>query len=195
VPVGAHLSYYTKHYSFVVNGYAAASPRPDVAKLLEVARRDPAGLLALDAIATIARRAPASPEAGEAVPLLIEQHAQAKGVGEIGLWLSDAQSGGAERLFRAILEKNAHAEDQALAGFGLTAILMKRSERLGRGESGDTAAAEAERLLERVISANLDLQVPFPFFGPLTKAAKIKLSDLYSARLGLAQLVGGLTRI
>jgi thiol-disulfide isomerase/thioredoxin len=157
---------------------AVAVPRPSVAKLLEVARRDPADPLAMDAAAEIANSDNSAPGNREALGLLTEHHAGAKGVGAIGLQLIDTQPEGAEALFRAILKKNPGREDQGHACFGLAEILKTRSE-----HTGQIGSEEAGQLFERVVSSYADVRRfgRHPTIGELAKTA---LADLRTVGIG-----------
>jgi thiol-disulfide isomerase/thioredoxin len=159
------------------------APQINAAKLLDVARRDRGGRIALDALTQIVRRAPVGPEAGEAVKLLTEYHAGMKGVGEIGRELVESQPEGTEQFFRSILARNPDREEQGNACFNLAEILKERSERRGRGEAGDAAAAEAERLFERVVSSYGDVR-KFHLGSTLGESTRTNLYELRNLGIG-----------
>ena len=153
--------------------------RPNPTRLIEVARLAPRDPIAIDAAAEIARRQPATPELREALGLLASYHPDARGMGEIGLRSMEAEPEAAEILFRAILERHQVREELGLACFGLAEVLKRRSETIGRAESG-----EAARLFERVIASHGEVRhrgLEHPTIG---ESATLSLADLRTTGIG-----------
>jgi AhpC/TSA family len=177
----------------VVNAPKVAPPprqrtEPSIAKLLDVARKDPGGPLALAALTKITELAPSMPEAGEAVTIVTEQHAKDRGAGLIGATfggrtLVQAHSKAMERLFRTVIEQNPNRADLGYASFGLARMLKERSDHQGRSEAA--AAAEADRLFENVISKYGDLyETVFGRDLSIGEVAQLNLNEMHQLGIG-----------
>ncbi|WP_422931850.1 TlpA family protein disulfide reductase [Singulisphaera sp. PoT] len=155
----------------------ALSPRPSVARLMEVARRDPADTLAVDAIDEIATFDKNAPEIREGLALLAKHHAASPGVGAVALSAFEMHPEDTETLCRGILEKNPSREDQGLACYSLAEILKTRSER-----SGQFGIDRPEDLFERVITSFGDIKNRYR--EKLGEHALKALADMKAAGVG-----------
>jgi hypothetical protein len=160
----------------------AKNPKPqDYAKrFMELAEKNPKDPAAIDALVWVATSAGYTPQAGKAIDLLIQDHIQSDKLGPVCQSLVYSQSPQAEKLLRAVVEKNSHHQVQGLACFSLAQYLKNHSERPG-GPDSQKQVAEAEKLLEQVVEKYADVK---SYRGTLREAAKGVLFEIRNLAIG-----------
>jgi len=134
---------------------AAATPTPAVAPELPPDPRRLSALMEKDPRSAFARQAAtwiilntAGAEVEPAAELILREHLASGDLGPLCEELGRKRPPCAERLLRAVLEKNPNAPVKGQACFALASLLKDQAEQ----GAGQPAATEAERLFQRVIS-------------------------------------------
>ena len=171
-------------------------------KIAESAPNDPA---AIDALIEVVRFGTLRPEFSRAVDLLAQNHADTRKVGEAALSLGTLASASAEKLLRAVIEKNPNRSLKGRAYLALGRYLKRQSERvrtiredpesakvweakfLQDGADKETFAqfkesdpdallAQAEAAFERTVKEFSDIA------GPGDRLGVVAQADLYEIR-------------
>jgi peroxiredoxin len=107
-----------------------------------------------------------TPHAGLALGLVQAHHLSSPQLGRLCLFLVDGEEINqprTEKLLRAAVAKSPHADVQGLARFALARLLVARTESDALDDAGRAAArAEAEKLLDVVLSKHGKLPLPSP---------------------------------
>ncbi len=140
-------------------------------EVFELAQKNAKEPFAVDALIWVVQNAPGE-AATEALTILAKEHIQDKRMGTVAAKLADSGSPQAEKLLRAILEKNPDHKAQAQACFALANFLKQKSE---EAPSADTK--EAEKYFDLLVTKYADI-------GSLVEAAKGALFEIRNLALG-----------
>jgi peroxiredoxin len=171
-------------------------------KIAESAPNDPA---AIDALIEVVRFGTLRPEVSRAVDLLAQKHADTRKVGDAALSLGTSVSASAEKLLRAVIEKNPNRPLKGRACLALGRYLKRQSERVRsiredpesakaweamflqdgadkatfarfKESDPDALLAQAEAALERTVKEFSDIA------GPGDRLDVVAQTDLYEIR-------------
>ncbi len=121
---------------------------PDPRGLLTLVKKDPKSPFAREAATWIILNTPAGPEVEQAAEVILREHVASSNLAFLCQELVRSRHPCAEKLLRAVLEKNPNAHVKGQACFALASLLKNQADKGG----GEKAAAEAEQLFQRVIS-------------------------------------------
>src|SRR5262249_46445913 len=151
-------------------------------RFLDVAVKNPKESFAVDALLMVINSG-LEPESGKAMDALLKDHIQSDKLGHAAEQLGASGGKEAEKVLRAILEKNPHREVQALATFGLASLLKSRTEEPGlKPAEIEKLNQEAEKLFEHV--ATKDAHIKNSRGQLLGEAAKKELFELRHLAIG-----------
>jgi hypothetical protein len=180
-------------------------PRTFAPRMLELAQQHADDPAAVDALAWIVTRVRTGNEADNALSILGEKHTDSEKIGPVCQSLVHSSSPAAEKLLRAVLEKNPHHEAQGQASYALAKVLGQQSALAGYYESKpaelgnlerrfgkeyadrilkagkENLAAESEQLFERVVETCDDIK---SYRGSLADAAKGDLFEIRNLAIG-----------
>jgi hypothetical protein len=108
----------------------------------------------------------------------MKDHLESPQIGAIALRFAYNLTPATEKLLRAIIEKNPHAQAQGLACFGL-ATALKNQATNAQGPQAAKASKEAEELYKRVVEKYADIQSGRATLG---QAAQAELTGLRNQR-------------
>lgn len=128
----------------------AAQPErpPNPRDLLTLVNKDPKSPFAREAATWIILNTPAGPEVELAAEVILREHVASSNLAFLCQGLLRLRHPCAEKLLRAVLEKNPNAQVKGQACFALASLLKNQADE----GAGQPAAAEAEQLFQRVIS-------------------------------------------
>jgi HEPN domain-containing protein len=180
-------------------------PQQFVGRMFELAEKYADDPVAVDALVWIVTRVRAGDEADKALAILGEKHTESEKIGPVCQSLVYSSSPAAEKLLRAVLEKNPHHEAQGQACYALAKLLGQQSELASQFESNpdelqnveqqygkeyverlreagpEKLAAEAEQLLAHVVETCQDIQ---SYRGSLADTAKADLFEIRNLAIG-----------
>src|SRR5262245_57703424 len=124
------------------------NPQKLAPRFLEIAEKNPKDPVAVDALVWVVTNGRGGKEVEQAVDLPGKDHVSSPRLGPLCQSLSRSPTPGAEKLLRAILEKNPDKDVQGMACFALAQNLKYRSEQAQRGKmpGADQLAKQAEEL-------------------------------------------------
>jgi len=140
-------------------------------EVLELAQKNAKEPFAVDALVWVVQNAPGN-ATKEALEILAKDHIQDKRMGAVAANLAESGSPNAEKLLRAILEKNSDHNAQAQACFALASFLKQKSE-----EALSTDTKEAEKYFDLTVTKYGDI-------AELVEAAKSALFEIRNLGLG-----------
>jgi hypothetical protein len=160
-------------------------PSPDkyAARFLELAEKHPKDPAAVDALVWVTTYSPYGPAGTKAIALLARDHLQNEKIGQVVPRLANMNLADAEKLLRAVLEKNPNREAQAQACLALAQYHKNRSERGLPQAEAEKAAKEAEQLFDQVVAKYGDVKSGR---GLLADAAKAELFEIRNLAIGKA---------
>ncbi len=132
-------------------------PQAFAGRFMAIAEKNPQDPVAVDALIWVATFGYQSPEAGKALDLLAQSHAASDKLAGVCQRAGSIGGPAAERLLRAVVEKNPKRELQAHACLGLAQLLKGR------------APAEAEKYLNLIIEKFADLKYSRGTMGEFAK--------------------------
>ena len=174
-------------------------------RFLEIAESAPNDPAAIDALIEVVRFGALRPEVSRTVDLLAQNHAERRKVGDAALSLDTSASASAEKLLRAVIEKNPNRPLKGRACLALGRYLKRQSERVRsiredpesakaweamflqdgadkeifarfKESDPDALLAQAEAVLERTVKEFSDLA------GPGDRLDVVAQTDLYEIR-------------
>jgi hypothetical protein len=183
-------------------------PKPEqlVGKFLALAKQSPKDPVAFDALSWIVRFGGVRPkEVGEATQLLLRDHVTNPQMAPVCQSLANSNSPAADKLLRAVLDKNPDHEAQGTACYVLAARLLRQATTGGRVKPSAPAKKlyqEATQLLDRVARDYTDVDwVRTAVLAPnslasadLIKAATEKKTDQDDKGKGIYVRAQGLKR-
>jgi RNA polymerase sigma factor (sigma-70 family) len=125
-----------------------AQPPPNPRTLLTLAEKDPKSPFALEAATWVILNTPDGPEVEKASEIIVQNHVRSTNLVYLCQELLNLRHRSTVKVLRTVLDQNPSHEVQANACFAL-AMLLKAQSNNGDEEP---AAAEAERLFQRVIA-------------------------------------------
>jgi hypothetical protein len=159
-------------------------PRPDkyAERLMKVAEDHPKDPAAVTALIWVVQQAAHTPRGNKALEIFAKDHIADKEIGSVCLRLAYSASPTAEKLLRAVREKNPDHEAQGQATYALAQYLHNNSRR-GAPAGADQArqSAEAEKFYEETASKYGDVQV---YGRPLAGLAKVALFEIRHLAIG-----------
>ena len=148
---------------------------PNPRELLTLVNKDPKSAFAREAATWIILNTPAGPEVEQAAEVILREHVASSNLAFLCQEVVRLRPPCAEKLLRAVLEKNPNPLVKGQACFALASLLKSQADE----GAGQRAAAEAERLFQRVISD-----------FPEVKSDGQKLADLAGPELAELQRLG-----
>ena len=185
-------------------------PQSYVHRFLEIADSAPQDGAAIDSLIWIVQHGGSGPDANRAIDRLAASHAANKRLGEIAPRLVDPMWPSAEKLLRAMLEKNPDRETKGRACVALGQYLKQQSELVHtlktdakraqeletaytsqgmdkssfealRQKDSDTLAKESEAMFERAAKEFTDVS---DFRGTIGKTAQAELNEIRNLVVG-----------
>jgi hypothetical protein len=130
-------------------------PLPDqyTSRMMELAEKNPNEAVAFDALAWVVRTGPGTRDAPKALEHLLKSHVEKPEIGRVCQALLASQLGDADKLLRAVLEKNPNHEAQGMACY----VLAVRLQRRATANATQEPRKEAKQLFDRVSADFLDV--------------------------------------
>jgi hypothetical protein len=129
------------------------SPDPFASQMMELAEKNANEAVAFDALAWVVRTGPGTKDAPKALELLLKNHAENPRIARVCQGLSSGQVVDADKLLRAVLEKNADHEAKGMACY----VLAVRLQRRATANATEEPTKEAKQLFDRVGADFLDV--------------------------------------
>jgi len=153
-------------------------------RLLGLVEKYPKSPLAIDALTLIVEfDAGEANEGGmtfcKAVDILVRDHLKSNKLGQVCMALGSSAAPDAERLLRAIVDKNPSRDLQGAACYNLALCLKKQSEKVPPGDKpAEKPAKEAEDLFERVLKKHASVKSLQGKLGDLAKDELFAIRNL-----------------
>jgi hypothetical protein len=130
-------------------------PKPDpyTGRMLELAEKNSKDAVAFDALAWVVQTGPGTSDAPKAVDLLLKNHVESPRIARVCQTLLASQLGDADKLLRAVVEKNSDHEAKGLACY----VLAVRLQRRATANAAEEPRREAKQLFDRVGADFLDV--------------------------------------
>jgi hypothetical protein len=156
------------------------SPEPYAKQFLEIGEKNPKDAVAVDALLWVVQNLPRGKEADQAIALLAQDHVASPKVGQLAMLLGQLQTPSAERLLRAVLEKNPDRSAQGQACLALAQVLKGQAELNQRRKmpGADQLLKQAEEFFERVVKEYGDVKVTRNTLGETAKSELFELRNL-----------------
>ncbi len=152
-------------------------PKPGnfTGRMLEIAEKNPKDPAAVQALVWVLQMGRGTPEEGKAFNL-VANYVDKKEVGDAATALIYSPSPEADKVLRAILDKNPDHQAQGLACFSLAQRFKNQADRPGRDT--EKLTKEAEELFERVVTKYGDLKRGDQTFADAAKSALFEIRFL-----------------
>jgi RNA polymerase sigma factor (sigma-70 family) len=150
---------------------------PNPRNLLTLVNEDPKSPFAREAATWIILNTPAGPEVEQAAEVILREHVASSNLASLCQGLVGLRPPCAEKLLRAVLERNPNAQMKGQACFALASLLKNQADE----GAGQPAAAQAEQLFQRVISDFAEVK---PDGQKLADLAEHELSELRCLGVG-----------
>jgi len=132
----------------------ALKKRPDPAKfasrMIDIAEKNPKDDVAFDALAWVLKSVPAGNVANQAIAQLAKDHAANPKIGEVCMSLSKSANPDAVKLLRGVLDSNKDKNTQGLACYSLAMNLKNQSELAARQKKRGECRGTVRRGRENV---------------------------------------------
>jgi len=159
-----------------------ATDRKDcAARFLAIGEKYPKDAVAVDALSMAVRLGHGSPELDRALSTLTKEHVQDSKSAGLCRTLAFVKSSDAEKLLRAVLDKNPADGARGRACYALALRLQEQAQQQPRDDA-EKAMKEAEALYEQVVKKYAD--VAEGRLGKLGDAAKAALFELRNLAVG-----------
>src|SRR5262249_28836018 len=139
-----------------------------VAKMLELADKNPKDPIAIDALVFVMQRASKREDQQKAFKTLSTEHLESPNIGAACAYFLHMPDG--EKLVKAVIEKNQHPQAQGQARLARANNLKQRATG-GRisAEESEKLAKQAEQMYEEIVAKFADVQVGNAKLGALAK--------------------------
>jgi hypothetical protein len=146
-------------------------------RFLDLAKENPKDPAAIDALVWIVSRAGHSKHASTALEMLKDDHLESPKMAQVCQSLLYVESEDAEKILRAVIDKNKDHDVQAQAYYALAMRVKRRAEQAGEKNKPEAGklTKEAEDLFERVVADFADVK---HHQGTMGDAAKGELYEI-----------------
>jgi len=148
-------------------------------RFLEIAEKNPKDDAAFEALGFVLNAAQGTPTADKAIDLLLKDHIKSKRMGQFCAFLGMSGSPGAEKVLRAVMEKNPEKEVKVQATLSLGQMLKQKTETPG------TKKADIEKLSKEAETLLASIEKDFPDANAqILEQAKVDLFELRNLAIG-----------